>query len=124
MERERRKKGTNAKSLPESRMLSILTGGPGCIIGFLIHGWTFGKTHWIIPSIGQLIFGISGTFLFNSTSSYLIDIFPYNSASVTALNNVVRSLFSAFAAVLVLYGEAAMGMAFASCNCPSICKLI
>lgn len=92
------KKWLPAKIPPEYRLKNIYIGTAALVLGLLIHGWTV-QWGWfvLIPLMGQLMVGFGQMYTFSITSTYLIEVFPLHSASVTSLNNCLRSIFAALA---------------------------
>ncbi|GAA6020641.1 hypothetical protein JCM10207_007807 [Rhodosporidiobolus poonsookiae] len=66
------------------------------IASTIVYGWVVDKgVHMSVPLIMQFIVGISVTSIFNSVSTLLVDLYPGQSASATAANNLYRCLCGA-----------------------------
>ncbi|ORY64748.1 major facilitator superfamily domain-containing protein [Leucosporidium creatinivorum] len=66
------------------------------IASTIIYGWVLDKgVHLSVPLIMQFIVGLSVTSIFNSISTLLVDMYPGQSASATAANNLYRCLCGA-----------------------------
>ncbi|GAA5986152.1 hypothetical protein JCM11641_004728 [Rhodosporidiobolus odoratus] len=66
------------------------------IASTIAYGWLLDKgVHLSAPLIMQFIIGLSVTSLFNTVSTLLVDLYPGQSASATAANNLYRCLCGA-----------------------------
>lgn len=76
----------------------------------IIYGWTLGKAvHISVPLICQFFTGLCSTSIFNSISTLLVDLFPGQSASATAANNLYRCLFGAAGTAVIEPTLSALG---------------
>ncbi|KAJ1968104.1 hypothetical protein IWQ62_001449 [Dispira parvispora] len=67
----------------------------------LLFGWLLEKNGSLVGVLAaQFLMGIGMTFTFASFSTYMVDIFTTRSATVTALNNSLRSLWAAVCSVI------------------------
>ncbi|KWU43702.1 MFS general substrate transporter, partial [Rhodotorula sp. JG-1b] len=61
------------------------------IASTITYGWVLDKgVHLSVPLIMQFFIGVSVTTIFNCTSTLLVDLYPGQSASATAANNLYR----------------------------------
>lgn len=61
------------------------------------YGWSAEyKTHWIVPIIGMVPFGIGMMGIFIPVQAYMIDAFPEHAASAIAALTATRSILGAF----------------------------
>ncbi|KAI6086997.1 major facilitator superfamily transporter [Hypoxylon rubiginosum] len=83
---------------PEFRLPSAIVGACIVPIGLFIFAWTSTPTtHWIVPMIGCMIFGIGSL-----SQQSKVDAYPDYAASALAANAFVRCLFSA---IFPLFGR-------------------
>ncbi|KAI8142214.1 major facilitator superfamily domain-containing protein [Fennellomyces sp. T-0311] len=62
------------------------------------YGWVlYSETHLAVPLILQFLVGLCSTSVFSFCQTLMIDLFPGKGASITATNNVVRSMLGAAA---------------------------
>jgi len=82
----------------EGRLKSIIPGLILFPIGLLFHGWSVNFVWpWYIPFISQFVVGFGMMFVFSSTSTYLVEQFPENSAAIMSVNNFSRFTVSTIA---------------------------
>lgn len=95
-EKRKRIRWVPSRIPPELRLKHIYYGSTSIVIGLLVHGWAVqNRLFVLIPLCGQLIVGFGQMYTFSITSTYLIEVFPTHSASITSLNNCLRSIFAA-----------------------------
>lgn len=64
---------------------------------FFWYGWSSDAgTHWIVPVLGLVIFGIGFEILWLGTQAYIVDAYTQYSASALAACSVMRSVLAAF----------------------------
>jgi len=83
---------------PEYRLPPLLLGLSLLSIGLLWYGWSaqYAKA-WIVPLLGQVLFGAGVMTSFMPITTYIVDAFTPYAASATAANTVLRSIGGAFA---------------------------
>jgi len=82
----------------EGRLKSIIPGLILFPIGLMMHGWSVNFVWpWFIPFISQFVVGFGMMFVFSSTSTYLVEQFPENSAAIMSVNNFSRFTVSTVA---------------------------
>lgn len=90
---DRLSEANNGKGLPEYRLPTLFITGWFIPIGLFWYGWSAqAQTHWILPVIGTMWFGIGFVSIFVAIQNYLVDGFRF-AASALAANAVLRSLF-------------------------------
>ncbi|KAF7197744.1 Efflux pump vrtL, partial [Pseudocercospora fuligena] len=83
----------NKKGRPEFRVpilfpATILVSG-----GLFMYGWSAqAHTHWIVPNIGALIFGLGTVCCFTALQNFTIDAYTVYAASAVGTTAVARSL--------------------------------
>ncbi|KAJ1922891.1 hypothetical protein IWQ60_006227 [Tieghemiomyces parasiticus] len=76
----------------------------------LFYGWFLHSHQPLAATLTIQFFGGLGmTFIFASYSTYLVDIFTTRSATITSLNNSVRSIWAAVCSVIVVPMESGLG---------------
>lgn len=78
---------------PEYRLPPLIVGL--CLVssGLLWYGWAAEYAHaWIVPLLGQVIFGMGIITSFMPITTYMVDAFTPYAASATAANTVLRSI--------------------------------
>lgn len=81
---------------PEMRLPLCVFFGMLIPIAFFWYGWTAHfKTHWIVPIIGLVPFGLGVMGIFAPLQAYMIDSFPQYAASAIAGMTALRCLFGA-----------------------------
>ncbi|MCJ1307591.1 hypothetical protein MMC25_001238 [Agyrium rufum] len=94
-----RKHGGSHK--PEFRVPLMIPSAIFVPAGLFWYGWSAqANLHWIIPSIGTLLFGIGSQAGVQFLSSYIIDAYPLYAASATGTVWTTSSL-AAFALPLL-----------------------
>lgn len=84
-------KGSEMK--PEYRLPPLLFGLTLLSIGLLWYGWPAQYAGaWIVPLLGQVLFGMGVITSFMPITTYVVDAFTPYAASATAANTVLRSL--------------------------------
>jgi MFS family permease len=82
----------NDMGKPEFRIPSLAIGSVISTIGLFWYGWSIGRTHWIMPNIGALIF-IAGTVAcLQGMQMYIVDSYQTYAASAIAACAILRSL--------------------------------
>ena len=88
----RLKHRTSSEGRPEFRIPLM---GPAAILlpcGIFLYGWSAQyHTHWIVPNIGTLLFGLGVVMSFQCIQTYLIDSYTKFAASALAGAAVLRS---------------------------------
>ncbi|KAJ1976865.1 hypothetical protein H4R35_002516, partial [Dimargaris xerosporica] len=97
-------------AVPEVR----LTGGVMLIwltpLCFILYGWLIERQVKLAGVLAiQFLMGIGMTFTFSAFSTYLVDIFTARSATITSLNNSIRSLWGAVCTVIADPMESNLG---------------
>ncbi|WVQ79859.1 hypothetical protein IAT38_001959 [Cryptococcus sp. DSM 104549] len=80
---------------PESRLPLSMYGAfcfPVCILWF---AWSANRTHWIVPTLAGIPFGLGSTLIFNPFLTYLPYAYPKYAASALASNDFFRSIMGA-----------------------------
>ncbi|KAF2691191.1 MFS general substrate transporter [Lentithecium fluviatile CBS 122367] len=81
---------------PEMRLPTCVFFGFLIPVSFFWYGWcAYYRTHWILPIIGLLPFGLGMMGVFVPIQSYLVDCFPQYAASAIAGVTSIRCLFGA-----------------------------
>lgn len=85
-------RNATSRAPPEHRLYSAMLGGPLITISFFLFGWTtIYSIHWVVPLIGEVMFGAGTLLVFVSCSAYLVDTFgPLYGASAIAANSMLR----------------------------------
>ncbi|KAK5787699.1 hypothetical protein VI817_010196 [Penicillium citrinum] len=79
---------------PEARLSIAMVGSFVIPSGLFLFAWTtYPSVHWIVPTIGAVLFSCGLVMVFVSFMSYLVDSYTVYAASVLAANSVLRSLF-------------------------------
>jgi len=92
------RKNGSAQIPSEGRLKSIIPGLILFPLGLLCHGWSVNFVWpWYIPFISQFVVGFGMMFVFSSTSTYLVEQFPENSAAIMSVNNFSRFTVSTIA---------------------------
>ncbi|KAJ1976742.1 hypothetical protein H4R34_003864 [Dimargaris verticillata] len=82
-----------------------LTGGVVLVwlmpLCFILYGWLIERNVKLAGVLAvQFLMGIGMTFTFSAFSTYLVDIFTARSATITSLNNSIRSLWGAVCTII------------------------
>ncbi|RDW74842.1 hypothetical protein BP6252_05984 [Coleophoma cylindrospora] len=89
-------KANNGVSEPEMRLPACVLFACFIPVSFFWYGWsTFYKTHWLVPIIGLIPFGLGQIGVFIPIQTYVIDSFPEFAASGIAALTIMRSLLGA-----------------------------
>ncbi|BGP33415.1 hypothetical protein JCM10296v2_005216 [Rhodotorula toruloides] len=97
-ERRRRKDQNDLSEFPieRARLRSMPYFFVALIASTIVYGWVLDKgVHLSAPLIMQFIIGLSVTSILNAVSTLLIDLYPGQSASATAANNLYRCVCGA-----------------------------
>lgn len=90
-------KANNGVFEPEMRLSICICFGFFIPITFFWYGWsTYYKTHWIVPVLSLVPFGIGISGIMQTVMTYLVDCYPAYASSAIAANTVLRSLAGAF----------------------------
>lgn len=90
----------NGLGAPEQRLLPAVFASFFLPAGLFLFGWTGnGSIHWIVCTVGIMLFTIGVFILMQSIFVYLPMVYPQYTASLLAGNDAARSLL-AFAAVM------------------------
>ncbi|KAJ6148920.1 major facilitator superfamily domain-containing protein [Penicillium samsonianum] len=66
-------------------------------IAFFLYGWSSEKgSHWIVPVLGLVVFGIGFECIWLPTQAFIVDAYPQCAASALAAFSVMRSVVAAF----------------------------
>lgn len=96
------KKIGNGQLPSEGRLRSIVPGICMFPLGLLLHGWSIHFVWpWYISTFAQFVVGFGMMFVFSSTSTYLVELFPENSAAIMSVNNFSR--FSVSTVAITVY---------------------
>lgn len=95
-------RASHAPPTPEFRVPLLALGSIALPIGLLWTGWSAeAKLTWIVVDIGACIFTTGCFFVAQAVLAYLLDEFPYDSASANAavrmLSNILGFVFPLFA---------------------------
>lgn len=82
----------NGVGKPEFRMPSLAVGSVISTIGLFWYGWSIGRTHWIMPNIGALIFTAGTISCLQGMQTYIVDSYQTYAASAMAACAILRSL--------------------------------
>ncbi|GAA5909431.1 hypothetical protein JCM8208_005741 [Rhodotorula glutinis] len=97
-EKERKKDQNDLSAFPieHARLRSMPYFFVGLISATIVYGWVVDEgVHLAVPLIMQFIVGLTVTSVMNSTSTLLVDLYPGQSASAIAANNLYRCLLGA-----------------------------
>ncbi|CAH1762424.1 7581_t:CDS:2 [Entrophospora sp. SA101] len=107
MRRANKKNGT---AHPEARIHSVWISAvllPTCC---LIYGWLVEKeVHMAGPSIAWFFMSLTTQVIYNSMSTYLVDVFSSQSASIIALSNCIRMMAAGTLSILASPMENKLG---------------
>ncbi|KAJ5369459.1 hypothetical protein N7509_014071 [Penicillium cosmopolitanum] len=93
LQRQQKMGDDHGLSDPRTRLLFLFPAAVCLPTGLILYGWTAQyQTHWILPIIGTMIFGMGMLFSFNSISTYLVDVFSKYAASALAAVSLVRCI--------------------------------
>ncbi|QGA21789.1 hypothetical protein EYB26_009500 [Talaromyces marneffei] len=85
----------NNKPVPEARLVSMMIGSFFFSGGLFIIGWTSDRSiHWIAFCIGGACIGLGFFTIFQSSISYLVDVYLMLAASALAANMLMRSVLA------------------------------
>ncbi|KAE9363892.1 MFS multidrug transporter-like protein [Stipitochalara longipes BDJ] len=91
------------KEEPEYRLPPLVVSAPLVAVSFFWYGWSAQeRTHWIVPILGTVCFGLGMFPGFMSINMYLVHTYGRYSASAIAASKVLQSIGGAF---LPLAGE-------------------
>lgn len=88
-------RAAGGRTVPEARCPPMAVGGAFMVIGLFLLGWTAApKYHWIWPVIATAFIGAGFNTTFQQCLNFLVDTYGHYSASATAANTFLRSLFA------------------------------
>ena len=107
----------NAEEFPleQARLRTVWLWGGIEAASLLVFGWTLRyHVHISVPIIATFFLGWAATSVISVVTTYMVDVFPKQSASATAALNLVRCLMAAggTAAVLPIVGAIGSGWTF------------
>lgn len=82
----------NDVGLPEYRIPCMMVGSVITTIGLFWYGWSIGRTHWIMPNIGALIYTAGTISCLQGMQTYIVDSYQTYAASAMAAAAILRSL--------------------------------
>ncbi|KAL2796679.1 putative MFS transporter [Aspergillus keveii] len=86
------KRRNNGTATPEFRMPSLFIGSVLSTIGLFWYAWSIGRTHWIMPNIGALVYTAGTISCLQGMQTYIVDSYQTYAASALAACAVLRSL--------------------------------
>jgi hypothetical protein len=86
------KRRNNGTAIPEFRMPSLFIGSVLSTIGLFWYAWSIGRTHWIMPNIGALVYTAGTISCLQGMQTYIVDSYQTYAASALAACAVLRSL--------------------------------
>jgi MFS family permease len=86
------KRRNNATAIPEFRMPSLFIGSVTSTFGLFWYAWSIGRTHWIMPNIGALIYTAGTISCLQGMQTYIVDSYQTYAASALAACAILRSL--------------------------------
>lgn len=106
----RRSRAQHGRSIPEYRLLVTASGFIGFPLGIMLMAWGIRNVLpvWVLCIAGALI-GFNQFTVYTPLQTYLVDIFPTQSASIISLVNLGRYTIAAVAPMVVLAATEAMG---------------
>ncbi|GAA5891148.1 hypothetical protein JCM5296_004909 [Sporobolomyces johnsonii] len=127
-EKERKKDLNDLSTFPieKARLRSLPYYFAVLIACSIVYGWVLDKgVHLSVPLIMQFFVGISVTSIFNMVSTLVVDLYPGQSASATAANNLYRCLCGAAGTAFVdpLINKMGAGWAFTFLSLLNCCFL-
>ncbi|GAA5856146.1 hypothetical protein JCM9279_004925 [Rhodotorula babjevae] len=99
-EQERKKDQNDLSTFPieHARLRSLPYFFFGLVASTIVYGWVVDKgVHLSVPLIMQFIVGLTVTSVMNGVNTLLVDLYPGQSASAIAANNLYRCLCGAAA---------------------------
>ncbi|GJN89890.1 hypothetical protein Rhopal_002879-T1 [Rhodotorula paludigena] len=95
---------------PEFRLPLILPAAILLPLGLLLYGWGAEKAlHWIVPDIGMGLIGFAMICIFQSTTSFILDVYTMHAASALATTIFFRSMCGCFFPWFAPYMYAGIG---------------
>ncbi|KAL3456531.1 major facilitator superfamily domain-containing protein [Aspergillus heterothallicus] len=88
----RLKSSNNDTAVPEFRMPAMFVGSVTSTIGLFWYAWSIGRTHWVMPNIGALIYTAGTISCLQGMQMYIVDSYQTYAASALAACAVLRSL--------------------------------
>ena len=101
--------------LEQARLRTVWLWGGVEAASLLVFGWSLRyHVHMSVPIIATFFLGWAATSVISVVTTYMVDVFPKQSASATAALNLVRCLMAAggTAAVLPVVGAIGSGWTF------------
>jgi len=80
---------------PEARLPMSMVGAICFPVSLFWFAWSSNRTHWIVPVISAVPFGMGMTWMFMPFLTYLPHAYPEYAASVLASNDFFRSMMGA-----------------------------
>jgi hypothetical protein len=90
LRRAKKHTGIEAEATPEMHIPFLQYGMFIVPFGLVVFAWSAGRTHWIVPLIGAMFFGIGMVMGYICTQSYLVNCFNIWSASALAAVIMLR----------------------------------
>jgi MFS family permease len=106
----KRSRAKHGRAIPEYRLLVTASGFIGFPAGVILIAWGVHSVLpiWVLCIAGALI-GFNQFTVYTPLQTYLVDIFPTQSASIISLVNLGRYTIAAVAPLVVIPATAAMG---------------
>ncbi|KAG0649326.1 Cyclopiazonic acid biosynthesis cluster T [Hyphodiscus hymeniophilus] len=83
----------NGAMMPEYRLPPLVISAPLVAAALFWYGWTAdAKTHWIVPILGTVLFGMGMMPAMISTNMYLVQAYGRYAASAVAASKVLQSI--------------------------------
>ncbi|RCI01913.1 hypothetical protein CU098_006809 [Rhizopus stolonifer] len=96
--------------IEKARMGNVWIYGILFNIGMIAYGWTLHyRVNLAVPIILNFVTSCTSAATFNVTNTLLVDLFPKNSSTIVATNNLARCLISAVAILVVQPGVGKIG---------------
>ncbi|KAI9838123.1 MAG: hypothetical protein M1819_006279 [Sarea resinae] len=95
LQRAKKRNAPWSKREEYRRLPLACIGGPLYVVSLFWLGWSAGRTHWIVPMLAGVPFGIGFLFIFMALLNYLTDAYEIFAASAMAASSTCRSVFGA-----------------------------
>ncbi|ROW15985.1 hypothetical protein VPNG_02627 [Cytospora leucostoma] len=82
----------NGVGQPEYRLPCMMVGSVITTVGLFWYGWSIGRTHWIMPNLGALIYTAGTISCLQGMQTYIVDSYQTYAASALAAAAILRSL--------------------------------
>ncbi|WWC95034.1 hypothetical protein V866_001886 [Kwoniella sp. B9012] len=86
---------TNHNAPPEARLPMSMAAAICFPVSLFWFAWSANRTHWIVPVLSAVAFGMGTTWMFMPFLTYLPHAYPEYAASVLASNDFFRSMMGA-----------------------------